>query len=327
MSQVIGLLRPRELSWRMIAVREPWAIRFPAVKAVVFGQMIEGACTLDRGEVRLTLRSGDFMMMACPPEWVMRSGSEVEPIGLKALFADPTALQRRDPAASSARFLAGHFLFAEPNADHIAGLLSPIVHVCAADVAAQRLGRLLSLLDDEVTADRPGRSLALDRLLEVILVESLRYRATQVEGMRPGLLAGLADPRISRALRRLHMEPSRAWTVAHLAREAGMSRAGFAARFAEIIGKSPIGYLSAWRMSLAKAALVSTKRPMMEVAQIAGYGSVSAFSTAFSRATGLSPTVYRQMAADKGECLNSLLPAPAINSANAPQSAAVGPSR
>ncbi|MGN4076230.1 AraC family transcriptional regulator [Burkholderia gladioli] len=296
LSQVIGLLRPRELSWRMIAVREPWAISFPAVAAVVFGQMIEGTCTLERGEVRLILRPGDFMIMACPPEWVMRSGPEVEPLGLKALFANPAALQGDDPAAPAARFLAGHFLFAEPNADQIAGLLSPIVHVRAADVAAQRLGRLLSLLDDEATADRPGRSLALDRLLEIILVESLRHRANQLEGMRPGLLAGLADPRISLALRAIHGDPSRAWTVASLAREAGMSRAGFAAGFAKIVGVSPIAYLSAWRMSLAKAALMSTKRPMIEIAKIAGYGSVSAFSSAFSRATGLAPTVYSQMA-------------------------------
>ena len=294
LSQIIGLLRPREFSWRMIAAREPWAIRFPAVEAVVFGQMIEGTCTLERGDVRLALRPGDFMMMARPPDWVMRSGPHVEPLGLKALFADPTALQGGDPAAPAVRFLAGHFLFAEPNADQIASLLSPIVHIHAADVAAQRLGRLLSLLDDEATADRPGRSLALDRLLEVILIESLRHRANQVESMRPGLLAGLADPRISRALRALHMDPSRAWTVAQFAQEAGMSRAGFAARFAEIIGVSPIGYLSAWRMSLAKAALVSTKGPMIEVAKVAGYGSVSSFSTAFSRATGLSPRAYSQ---------------------------------
>jgi hypothetical protein len=73
-SQVIGLLRPRELSWRMIEVRAPWAIRFPAVEAVVFGEMIEGTCTLERGDLRLALHPGDFMMMARPPDWVMRSG-------------------------------------------------------------------------------------------------------------------------------------------------------------------------------------------------------------------------------------------------------------
>ena len=82
LSQIIGLLRPRELSWRMIAVRAPWAIAFPAVEAVVFGQMIEGTCTLVRGETTLTLHPGDFMMMACPPDWVMRSDPQVEPLGL-----------------------------------------------------------------------------------------------------------------------------------------------------------------------------------------------------------------------------------------------------
>lgn len=297
LSQVISLLRPRELSWRMIAVQEPWAICFPAVDAVVFGQMLEGKCTLERGEVRLTLQPGDFMMMARPPEWIMRSSPEVAPIGLKALFADQSALQGGSPCASAARFLAGHFLFADPNADLIADMLSPIVHVRAADVAAQRLGRLLSLLDDEVMADRPGRSLALDRILEVILVETLRHRTERIGCVQPGLLAGLADQRISRALRAMHMEPNRAWTVAYLAQEAGMSRAGFAARFAEIVGASPIGYLSAWRLSLAKAALISTKRPMVEVAEIAGYRSVSAFSTAFSRAIGLSPTAYSRTTA------------------------------
>ncbi|XTI73109.1 AraC family transcriptional regulator [Acidithiobacillus sp. AC3] len=294
LSHVISLLRPRELSWRMIAVQKPWAIRFPAAEAVVFGQMIEGTCTLERGEIQSELQPGDFMMMARPPEWTMRSSPEVEPIGLKVLFSDPKALQGDDPSKPTARFLAGHFLFAEPNADLIAGLLSPIVHIRAVDVAAQRMGRLLGLLDDEATADRPGRSLALDRLLELILLESLRYRSNQVESMRPGLLAGLTDPRVSRALRSLHMEPSRNWTVAELARAANMSRAGFAARFAEIVGDSPIGYLSAWRMALAKAALVSTKCPMIEVAKVAGYGSVSAFSTAFNRVTGMSPTAYRR---------------------------------
>lgn len=301
LSQVIGLIRPSELTWRMIAVRAPWGIRFPSVEAVVFGQMIEGTCTLERGGMRLTLHPGDFMMMACPPEWVMRSDPQVEPLGLKAFFADPPALQAGNSAAPKVRFLAGHFLFAEPNAGHIAGLLSPIVHIRGPEVAAQRLGRLLTLLDDEATSDRPGRSLALDRLLEVILVEVLRHRADRLEEMRPGLLAGMADPRISRALRAIHQEPSRAWSVALLAREAGLSRAGFAARFAQIIGASPIGYLSAWRLSLAKAELMSGKRPMIEVAEIAGYGSVSAFSTAFSRATGLSPTVYRQMAGRRGQ--------------------------
>jgi AraC-like DNA-binding protein len=86
----------------------------------------------------------------------------------------------------------------------------------------------------------------------------------------------------------MHQEPAQAWTVAALARLAGMSRSSFAARFVQTVGTSPIGYLLDWRMNLAKAALRSSKQPMSVIAARIGYQSVSAFS----RATGVAPTAY-----------------------------------
>ena len=85
---------------------------------------------------------------------------------------------------------------------------------------------------------------------------------------------------------------SRPWTLAALAREVGMSRSAFASRFAQIVGVPPIEYLANWRMTLAKSALASSEVPMTDIAEMAGYQSVSAFSTAFKRETGLSPTLY-----------------------------------
>ena len=90
----------------------------------------------------------------------------------------------------------------------------------------------------------------------------------------------------------MHEDARRSWTVAALAAAVGMSRSAFAARFTEIVGPSPIEYLAHWRMTLAKAALASPSRPMTEIAEIAGYRSVSAFSTGFKRATGMSPKAY-----------------------------------
>ena len=94
----------------------------------------------------------------------------------------------------------------------------------------------------------------------------------------------------------MHGDVRRPWTVAELARKVGMSRSSFAARFADTVGAPPIDYLSRWRMSLAKAALTSSKQPMSDIARLAGYQSVSAFSTAFSRATGCTPTDYLKSA-------------------------------
>jgi AraC-like DNA-binding protein len=90
----------------------------------------------------------------------------------------------------------------------------------------------------------------------------------------------------------MHGDAQRSWTVADVARAVGMSRSAFAARFADTVGLPPMDYLFNWRMTLARAALTSSKVPMVQVAEIAGYGSVSAFSTAFSRATGQSPSQY-----------------------------------
>jgi AraC-like DNA-binding protein len=168
----------------------------------------------------------------------------------------------------------------------------PVVHVHRNDIAAHRLGALLAALGDEALADRPGRSLMLDRLLELMLVEALRYHPAEIgEGGR-GLLAGLADPKIGRALRVMHADTKQSWTLVALAREVGMSRSALASRFAQIVGVPPIAYLANWRMALAKSALAASEVPMTDIAEMAGYQSVSAFSTAFKRETGLSPTRY-----------------------------------
>jgi AraC-like DNA-binding protein len=90
----------------------------------------------------------------------------------------------------------------------------------------------------------------------------------------------------------MHAETKRPWTLAALAREVGMSRSALALRFTQIVGVPPIEYLANWRMTLAKSALASADVPMVEIAEMAGYRSVSAFSTAFKRETGYSPTLY-----------------------------------
>jgi transcriptional regulator GlxA family with amidase domain len=188
--------------------------------------------------------------------------------------------------------MAGNFKFEAANRDLISTLMLPIVHVRGNEIAAARLGALLTALGEEAIADRPGRSLVLERLLEIILIEALRYRPADTGEGRRGLLAGLADPRIGRALRIMHSDTKRPWTLVALAREVGMSRSAFAARFLQLVGVPPIEYLANWRMTLAKSALASAEAPMADIAEMAGYQSVSAFSTAFKRETGYSPTLY-----------------------------------
>lgn len=292
-SQILLLLKPQAVFWRVVEARDPWTIRFLPSDVVVFGQMIEGEARVERDDgTGFDLRSGDFMLMAAPPPWTMAGGGGGVPVDFKAAIADPSLLRSAGGNTTVARFIAGSFAFAPANADLVASLMLPIVHVRGTDPLVARLGALLSALGDEALGDRPGRSLVLDRLLEVLLIEALRYRPTAIPGADRGLLAGLADAKIGKALRIMHEDAQRPWTVAALASAIGMSRSAFAARFTHIIGMPPIDYLANWRMTLAKAALASTSLPMADIAEIAGYQSVSAFSTGFKRATGVSPKFY-----------------------------------
>ena len=259
----------------------------------MFGQLIEGPCQVQLADrPAISFQPGDFLLMTAPAEWTMSTFGSGPAIDLKSVAADPGLLFSDAKNPTVTRIIAGAFVFTAPNADLLTGLMPPVIHVRGTDVAADRLGALLKLVADEALGTRPGRSLILDRLLEIILVESLRHRPADFNGTRPWLVGALEDIQVGAALRMMHDDVRRSWTVAELARQVGMSRSSFAARFTETVGFPPGEYLISWRINLAKAALASRKKPMSEVANLVGYQSVSAFSTAFSRATGVPPSAY-----------------------------------
>ena len=130
----------------------------------------------------------------------------------------------------------------------------------------------------------------LTRLVEVLLIEALR--ATPGEDAPPGLLRGLADARLAPAIRQMHSQVARSWTVALLARTTALSRSAFFERFTRTVGLPPMEYLLAWRMTVAKDLLRRQDLGLGEVAERVGYGSASTFSTAFSRHVGRPPGRY-----------------------------------
>jgi AraC-like DNA-binding protein len=299
LSQVIELLKPQAIFWRVVEAHNAWTIRFRPTNIVVFGQVIEGVCRVEREDgVSFDLEAGDFLLMAAPPNWSMTAFGGGVAVEFGSVVENPGLLLSRPPATQITRFMAGNFAFSIANRDLVSTLMLPIVHVRGNEMAATRLAGLLQTFGEEETADRPGRSLMLNGLLELILIEALRYRSTEIGDDRRSLLAGLADAQIGRSLRIMHADARRPWTLAALAREVGMSRSAFASRFLQFVGVPPIEYLANWRMTLAKSALASAEVPMIDIAELAGYQSVSAFSTAFKRETGLSPTLYTKSLQD-----------------------------
>lgn len=150
------------------------------------------------------------------------------------------------------------------------------------------LGPILALMFAEAFDTRSGRQAVLDRLCEVLMIRMLRHAQEhgQVSG---GALAGLADPKLCKALEAIYEDPARAWNLAALAERAGMSRARFAEHFRSIIGRTPADYLASWRLMLAQR-LLAKGVPAKAAALNVGYGSSSALHRAFVRKFGQSPS-------------------------------------
>ncbi|HHQ4902660.1 TPA: cupin domain-containing protein [Aeromonas veronii] len=155
------------------------------------------------------------------------------------------------------------------------------------------LAPLISMLFDEAFANRYGQDPLLTRLLESLLILLLRHMVEK--GLcQQGMLAGLSDPRLARAIAAIHLRSEEGWTVATLAQEAGMSRARFAANFQAQTGLSPLGYLTKWRMLLACQQLLAGES-ITQVALGAAYSGSVAFSRAFERELGVSPGRWIKM--------------------------------
>lgn len=152
---------------------------------------------------------------------------------------------------------------------------------------------LLPILDQEMAKDEPGQEAVLDRLLDLLLVAVLRAWLSHHQAQAPGWYRAQGDPVVGKALRMLQNNPAHPWTVAALARAAGVSRAALARRFTDLVGEPPMAFLTAWRLALAADLLREPDATIAAVAQQVGYNSPFALSTAFKRVRGVSPKEHR----------------------------------
>lgn len=149
----------------------------------------------------------------------------------------------------------------------------------------------------EVAVDTPGQQVVLDRLLDWMLVCTLREWFDRPGGEPPAWWAAQRDPVVGDALRLLHAEPAAPWTVAALADRTGVSRSTLAKRFADLVGEPPLTYLTRWRMTLAADLLVEQEATTIaDVARTVGYADPFGFSAAFKRVRGANPSEFRRAA-------------------------------
>lgn len=290
LSEIITLLRPRTAFSKGISGAGRWGVRYSAFDQPSFCAVLEGSCRLAvDGQEAVTLQAGDFVLLPATPGFTMSGFEPVSPkrIDPKVTPA-PTGEVRHGTRGGrpDVRLLGGYFVFDSPDAGLLVSLLPALIHVRG----VERLTILVRLLAEESSGRKSGRELVLARLVELLLIEALR--STVGENTPSGLLRALADAQLAPAMRQMHGQIARSWTVAQLAKKVGLSRSTFFERFTHTVGLPPMEYLLAWRMAVAKDLLRRQDIELARVAERVGYSSASTFSTAFSRHVGQSPSRY-----------------------------------
>lgn len=284
----------------------PWAIAVPGearlrellevgndVRIVVFHFVRRESFDLQvEGKPAMPVRAGEVVICPGGGSHLMSCGDALSaPFDEIVRGGGPLRVAPGTPG--STELICGFFHLRAAPLNPLLAALPPALRVATDDVAhSPILSSTATMLAHEIGRGAFG-SYTVARLLEVFCAEAIRaYRRTGgIE--HPGWFKGLADPRIAEAIRQIHAQPARAWTVPALASTAALSASRFAARFRETTGQSVMAYVASWRVNLACRLLRETDLQLGEIADRIGYESLPAFSRAFKAQLGQSPTAWR----------------------------------
>lgn len=290
LTEVVKLLRPRAVFANIISGKGDWAVRYSEYGQPSFCIMLEGSCLLAvDGLEAVTLSAGDFVLLPTTPPFTISSFGPAVAVHIDPKIVPGGNGERRHGDMNGApdmRSLGGAFMFDGADLGLLVSLLPQVVHV----KGSERLAQLVRMVGDEYENQQPGNEFMLSHLAAMLLIEAMRWTTTGAAP--PGLLRGLGDARLAPALKKLHANVERAWTVGQMADVAALSRSAFFERFTRLVGIAPMEYLQSWRMEIAKGLLRHEGLAVAIVAERVGYGSASTFSVAFSRHVGQSPSRF-----------------------------------
>lgn len=274
----------------------PWGLEF--------GDGAAGFIVLLGGKAHLKLPGGDKQLPLAEHEFVLVTRTcgfiACDHDGSHAVSIEKLRGGRPSDAAGHpqvredhTRLAWGRLRFEDEYSRHAFELLPAVVRVPAI-AGLSEPAPLLRVLVDELAVDRPGRDLLIRCLVQVLLVQGLRHCDAARVGIESGLIAALRVAGLSAALKEIHARPQHDWSVRELADIAGLSRAAFASRFLEALGRPPFQYLRDVRMHYASSLLRDTAQGVKEIAIRVGYATEASFSKAFTRWCEMAPGEYRR---------------------------------
>jgi len=283
----------------------PFGQWFPPVDGAGFHIVLQGSCWLFPPDgAPLALGVGDVAFLPHGSAHGLADSRSTPLIATSASLAElppahdegvPTGQDLTSGSAAATVMLCGAYLLDRSRAHPLLADLPEVIHLPARVGRPPGLRAAVDLLGDELEQTRLGGDAMLPALLEVLLLHILRawFDEQSAHGTANRWVEALRDPAIAAALRAIHGEPGRQWTVEELGMQAGLSRAAFARRFTALVGQPPLAYLTWWRMTLAARLLRDSDAPLAAIAGKVGYTSEFAFAHAFKREYGLAPGGFR----------------------------------
>jgi AraC-like DNA-binding protein len=289
----------------------PWSFRSPpscnvapfvaagAGHVIVYHLLTEGRASarLVDGE-RIILEAGDIVIFPHGDAHILENGPAARPVDMEEelarIFSQGLKLSRQGGGGETTKFVCG-FMACEPRLSQVfLGGLPPVFKVSIRNDASGRwLENSIRFSVNEADSSRAGGEAVLAKLSEVLFVETLRTYIAHLPAQQTGWLAGARDSEVGKTLALMHRNPAQPWTIASLAREAGVSRSVLAERFRHYLNEPPMAYLTRWRLQLGAQMLTSTSYSVAQIASEVGYESEAAFNRAFKREFKIPPARFR----------------------------------
>ena len=268
-------------------------------RLILFHIVAAGSCwvSIDDG-VRYHADAGDVIVLPYGDRYSMGGETPVETVSMLSLPGPPPweaiPVVRHGGGGERTDIVCGYLHSQHPLFDPGMRALPPVFVVrLAPGPAASWVQASINYALEETAPSNRSTNAVSTRLPELVLIEVLRAHLTTAPSTERGWLAALADPVLAPALSLMHGEPSHKWSVAELATRATVSRSVLDERFRHVLGRSPIRYLTEWRMHLAAELLATAELTVYDIARRVGYQSEEAFSRAYKRERGQSPSHWR----------------------------------
>jgi AraC-like DNA-binding protein len=316
LSDVLKMVRLTGATFFDVFAKAPWVAESPqrdlilpkvlpgAGHLIAYHVLTQGRCFANIvGQEPIAMEAGEVIVFTKGDPHVLSSspGMRSDPPSAEAVKAAtsaqlPFVINLGEEGPIAAKLVCGYLACDAQPYNPLLDNLPPVIKARDSEDETPWLSQFIRLAATESTDKRAGGESVLAKLSELMFIEVVRRYLASMPPEQMGWLAGLRDPFVGKALSLMHARPERDWTIEQLAKDVGLSRSVLAERFADLVGIPPMQYLAKWRMQIAAGLLNSGSSNVANIAAEIGYASEAAFSRAFKKVVGVSPSDWRRRA-------------------------------